>query len=302
MIAVDEALLRTLPLPVHGDDDDKDARGKVVVVGGGREVPGAALLAAVAALRAGAGKLQIAVPAGVAVPLAIAVPESRVISLPETAAGEVAPTALDVLGPTLDRSDAVLVGPGMLDGDAATQLAAGLVAVPGETRFVLDAGALIALARHAHAIRSAGGRVALTPHAGEMARLLECGRGAVEAEPERHALAAAERYGAVVALKGGRTVIALPDGRCWCYRDGRVGLATSGSGDTLAGVVAGLLARGCDPLRAVLWGVYLHGEAGNRLSVAHGSVGFLARELLAEIPGIMASFEPRGARDGAPAP
>lgn len=289
MIEIDAAFLKTLPLPVHGDDDDKDARGKVVIVGGGRAVPGAALLAAVAALRAGAGKLQIAAPACIALPLAMAVPEALVVALPETDAGEVASTAADVLAPKLGHTDGVLIGPGMLDGDSAGRLAATLLDSRGDTRFVLDAGALTALNEHASAVRAASGRVALTPHAGEMARLLHVSREAVVADPERHAHEAAERFGAVVALKGGATVVVAPGGSMWRYASGRVGLATSGSGDTLAGVVAGLLARGCDPARAVIWAVYLHGEAGNRLSARHGPVGFLARELLAEIPSLMAS-------------
>jgi hydroxyethylthiazole kinase-like uncharacterized protein yjeF len=289
VIEIDAALLRTLPLPVHGDDDDKDARGKVVIVGGGRAVPGAALLAAVAALRAGAGKLQIAAPACIAVPLGIAVPEALVVAVPETGEGEIAPGATGVLAPRLGHADAVLIGPGMLDGDSAGRLAATLLRASDDTRFVLDAGALTALSGHASAVRAAAGRVALTPHAGEMARLLDVSREAVVADPERHAREAAERFGAVVALKGGATVVASPGGPAWRYANGRVGLATSGSGDTLAGVVAGLLARGCDPARAVVWAVYLHGEAGNRLSARHGPVGFLARELLAEIPSLMAS-------------
>ena len=94
----------------------------------------------------------------------------------------------------------------------------------------------------------------------------------------------------VVALKGGTTHIAGPDGECWFYESGNVGLATSGSGDTLAGVVTGLVARGASPAQAAVWGVYLHGQAGNRLARSRGPMGFLARELLAEIPGIMAEL------------
>lgn len=288
MIEIDAGYLESSPLPVHDDDDDKDARGKVVIVGGSRSVPGAALLAAVAALRAGAGKLQIAVPESVAVPLAIAVPEALVVALPETADGEIAPSAAEVLAPRLQHSDAVLIGPGMLHGAHAGELAAALLQASRDTRFVLDAGALIGLGEHADAVRAAAGRAVLTPHAGEMARLLGVERNLVAGDPVGHVGRAAMQFQAVVALKGGTTLIAAPDGRRWRYADGRVGLATSGSGDTLAGVVAGLLARGCDAARAITWGVYLHGEAGNRLSERHGSVGFLARELLAEIPGLMA--------------
>lgn len=91
---------------------------------------------------------------------------------------------------------------------------------------------------------------------------------------------------ASITLKGGSTVVAAPDSRSWTYRDGRVGLATSGSGDTLAGIVAGLLARGAQPHEAAVWGVYLHGEAGNRLGRQRGPIGVPARELLAEVPAV----------------
>jgi NAD(P)H-hydrate repair Nnr-like enzyme with NAD(P)H-hydrate dehydratase domain len=109
----------------------------------------------------------------------------------------------------------------------------------------------------------------------------------VEADPVAAARRAAEAFGATVALKGAQTVIAAPDGSVLRYTRGGVGLGTSGSGDVLAGIVVGLLARGADPLRAAAWGVFLHGEAGNALARRHGAVGFLARELAAEVPRIL---------------
>ena len=92
-------------------------------------------------------------------------------------------------------------------------------------------------------------------------------------------------------MKGGCTFIVDPQGRAWSCDRGNVGLATSGSGDTLAGIIAGLVARGAAPAEATVWGVYLHAEAGARLARLRGLVGYLARELLAEIPGIMAAFQ-----------
>jgi ADP-dependent NAD(P)H-hydrate dehydratase len=136
-------------------------------------------------------------------------------------------------------------------------------------------------------MRRQGGRVVVTPHAGEMAGLLGIEREAVAADPLGTAREAAAMLQSVVVLKGPVTSIVVPQGGAWSFSQGGVGLATSGSGDTLAGIVAGLLARGASPLQAALWGVYLHGEAGNRLVRAQGNLGFLARELLAEIPRIM---------------
>jgi NAD(P)H-hydrate repair Nnr-like enzyme with NAD(P)H-hydrate dehydratase domain len=122
-----------------------------------------------------------------------------------------------------------------------------------------------------------------------MARLLECEPEEVEADPLAAARRAAESFGAVAVIKGQYSHIVAPDGRAFRFEGGGVGLATSGSGDALAGIVGGLAARGADPLTAALWGVHLHGEAGRRLAKRIGRIGFLARELLDEVPGLMES-------------
>jgi ADP-dependent NAD(P)H-hydrate dehydratase len=289
---VTPALLRAMPLPRHGDGDDKDARGRVLVIAGSREVPGGALLAGIAALRAGAGKLQLAVPASVAAGLALALPEARVTGLTETPAGEIAAEEAGRLAGRAGASDAVLLGPGMMDGEIAGGLAAGLLArcAEGGVPFVLDAAAMHRLRDCGGIIRGAGlaGRIVVTPHAGEMATLLGTSRDAVLADRLGAARDAAAALGVVVVMKGSGTFVVSPDGRAWCLPAGNVGLATSGSGDTLAGIVAGLLARGATPVEAAVWGVFLHAEAGARLARSLGGIGFLARELLAEIPRIMA--------------
>jgi NAD(P)H-hydrate repair Nnr-like enzyme with NAD(P)H-hydrate dehydratase domain len=127
----------------------------------------------------------------------------------------------------------------------------------------------------------------LTPHAGEMANLLDEPKERVEAQPAACARRAAEQFGAIVALKGAESWIAAPDGSLYHYTGGTVGLATSGSGDTLAGIVAGLAARGAPALHAAIWGAWLHGAAGRLLGRKVGPIGFLARELLDEIPGLL---------------
>ena len=259
---------------------------------GSPEVPGAALLAGVAALRAGAGKLQIATASSIAPHLGLAVPEALVVALPESPEGGIGPVAARLLVPRLARCDAVLIGPGMLDEEAVRDLAAVVLDGADGPTFVLDAGALTRLAEITQPLRRQGGRVVITPHAGEMATLLGVPRTAVLADLLGSAREAASLLQAVVALKGATTYIVSPQGEAWFFDEGNVGLATSGSGDTLAGIIVGLLARGAKPLEAAMWGVYLHGEAGNRLSHIHGHVGFLARELLDAIPRIMADIAP----------
>jgi ADP-dependent NAD(P)H-hydrate dehydratase len=276
-----------LALPRLDDTADKEARGRVLIVGGSTENPGGLLLAAEAAMRAGAGKLQLATANSIAAALAVAVPEARVFAFPAAGTEGVHPKAAGDLAEQADRVDALLIGPGLLDEDAAARLTRGVLKRIGKPAVVLDAGGLAALRDDPRALAHLDGRAVLTPHAGEMAQLLGMERDAVEADPEAAARRAAEAFGAVVALKGPETVIAAPDGSLVRYAGGGVGLATSGSGDVLGGIVAGLLARGADAVRAAAWGVYLHGEAGNALTRRHGTVGFLARELPGEVPRIL---------------
>lgn len=290
MTAIDPAWLRAHPLPIPAADDDKSQRGTVQVVGGCAEVPGAVLLAGEAALRAGAGKLRLATVRSAAFHLAMAMPEALVVALEETAEGTIAPGAAAALLPRLDGCAAVLLGPGM-SGEGARALAAALLdgLDPG-AGIVLDAGAMSNLGAHPEALRRHGGRSVVTPHAGEMASILRIPKDEVSADPLAAARRAADALGAVVAMKGSLTWVVAPGGAALSCDHGLVGLATSGSGDTLAGIVAGLLARGATPVQATAWAVWLHAEAGHRLSRRIGPLGFLARELLAEIPAIMADL------------
>ncbi|MCJ2036577.1 NAD(P)H-hydrate dehydratase [Methylobacterium sp. J-068] len=279
---------RPLPTPQAGSKDD---RGSVLVLGGCAEVPGAVFLAGVAALRAGAGKLKIASVRSVAVAMALAVPEAMVIGLPETEAGAIDPEpAAAHIAAASKRCDAVLLGPGMGTGEGTMALVRAILAARPDIAYVLDAGAICGLAGHVDVVRALERSPVITPHAGEMAQLLGWEREAVEAEPLEAARRAADLTRAVVIMKGAESWIVAPDGACWRYEGGGVGLATSGSGDALAGIVAGILARGADPLTAALWGVYLHGEAGARLASSIGPVGFLAREISGEVPAILSGF------------
>lgn len=293
--AVTEELLRGWPLPRADDDSSKgrgkDVRGSVLVAGGSTEVPGAVLLAGVGALRAGAGKLQIAAPREVAPAIAVAVPEARVLGLPGTDGGDIDPAAADRLADAVAGVPAALLGPGMLDIAAVQGLLRRLLPRVTDTALVLDAGGLSAVSEDRAALHHLGGNAVLTSHPVELSLMLEIEGDEVEGDPLGAARRAAREARAVVALKGAATHIVAPDGAAYRYAEGNIGLATSGSGDTLAGVVAGLLARGAAPLQAAVWGVYLHGEAGNLMAKRMGGLGFLARELLAEIPALMARFD-----------
>lgn len=287
---VDEALLRGWPLPQPDEDSDKEDRGRVLVLAGSREMPGAAILAGTAALRAGAGKLVIATPQSVATLVAAAVPEARVIALPEGSEG--APTlfglpALQAIAPSLA---AVVIGPGMIGPASTMGFVQAVLPLFRNAVVLLDALAMDV----AKAIARFEQPVILTPHAGEMAHLTGGDKQDMQADPQAHACRHAGAWNAVVAHKGATTCIAAPDGRCWTHHAQAPGLATSGSGDVLAGLVAGLAARGCPPEQAAVWGVALHARAGAALARRHGTLGLLARELAAEVPALMDELGPRG--------
>jgi ADP-dependent NAD(P)H-hydrate dehydratase len=282
-----EHLLRSIALPA-AEGDSKDGRGRVLVVAGCTQLPGAVLLAANAAMRVGAGKLQIAVCRDLAIPIGIAIPEAMVVALPQTEDGGISCGCADDLATRAGRSDAVLIGPGMTEGEDGDRLTAALVREAQDAAVILDAGAFGALNADPDLARRRAKPVVITPHAGEMAKLLGKEREAIEADPLAAAHEATDRFGTVTVMKGGSTHIVSPSGEAWCYEGGHVGLATSGSGDTLAGLVVGLLARGGTPEDAALWGVYVHGEAGRRLARRYGGIGFLAREISEQAPCILA--------------
>ncbi|HYD38927.1 MAG TPA: NAD(P)H-hydrate dehydratase [Allosphingosinicella sp.] len=284
---VDRDLLRRFPLPDHPEDGDKEERGRLLVVAGSRELAGAALLAGTGGLRAGAGKLQIATGASIAPLLGVAIPEARVVGCPETEDGCIAADAIATLLEWAGGAQAILAGCGLQHGPPLEELLDALLASGLDKPLVLDAALLGCLAPRAETLRAWRGGAVLLPHSREMARLLECEPGEVEADPLAAARRAAETFGAVTAIKGRFSFIVAPDGRAFRFEGGGIGLATSGSGDALAGIVGGLCARGADPLTAALWGVWLHGEAGRRLAGRFGRVGFLAREIADEVPALM---------------
>lgn len=278
------AALRAMPLPAPGGD--KEQRGRVLIVGGSMRVPGAVLLAGEAALRTGAGKLQIATAASVAPGMALAVPEALVLGLAQNGQGEIV-RGHRALDGAMAACDAAVIGPGMASSATTTAMVR-RAAEQAVCTLVLDAGAL------SRGLRAPIGRpFVLTPHAGEMATLAGDDKAAVEAAPGAYALKFAQKLRSVVIVKGADSFIAGPDGVVWMHRGGASGLGTSGSGDVLAGLIAGFAARGCDALGAALWGVFVHAAAGRQLARRIGPVGFLARELGLEVPGILDRFARR---------
>src|SRR3954463_8299272 len=203
--ALTPAVLRRHPIPGPQAQGDKEERGRVLVVGGSPEVPGAALPAATAALRVGAGKVQLAVPAAIAVPLAVAMPEARVFAMQETPAGGIDPGEAELLVGHARDCRAILAGPGMMDHEAAAALVTALLREARHAPIVLDAAALAGLSQKEE-------RAVITPHPGEMARLLDTEIAEIEADPLASARLAASRFGVIAMLKSARTHIVGRDG------------------------------------------------------------------------------------------
>jgi len=250
-------------------------------------MPGAAMLAATAALRAGAGKLVIATPQSVAMAVAAAVPEARVIALPEGSEGAPTLYGLPALHEVAASLAAVVIGPGMIGPASTIAFVHAVLPLFKKSVVVLDALAMDAVRATARFAQP----VILTPHAGEMAHLTGHDKADLQDEPQAGACRQAAAWNAVVALKGATTCIAAPDGRCWTHHSQAPGLGTSGSGDVLAGVIAGLAARGCTPEQAAVWGVALHARAGQALARQQGTLGYLARELPPQLPAVMQALQ-----------
>jgi hydroxyethylthiazole kinase-like uncharacterized protein yjeF len=285
MSEIDTTWLRANPLPDVDGATDKNARGRVVVAGGSLHVPGALLLTGEAALRAGAGKVRLATVEPTALGLGLRFPEAAVFGLPTNDDGELDAPAGAALGELASDCDALIAGPGMAKEGACRDIVGALLGGPtGDKALLLDAALIAAATNHEQRLRARSDPIVLTPHPGEMAQLMNC-----DASDVSPALAeqAAERFGATIVLKGAESCVACPGQPLLHYSGGGPGLAVSGSGDVLSGVIGGLLARGAPPHIAAAWGVWLHGEAGRRLADRVGPVGFIARELLDLIPHLL---------------
>lgn len=286
---VDRTLLKDLPLPEHGREASKAERGKLLLVAGSLGLPGAAVLSARAALRVGCGTVRVAAPRSVAVAIGAAVPELMVLPLPETDAGTAAEAALSILDGQHEACDAVAIGPGLGSDEETDRLAARFVAAcPLPT--LVDASALLAWGR-AGRPRVDGPRI-LTPHAREMSGLTGLETEEIDSDREGVATRFADEWDSVLVLKGARTLIA--GGGLYVNTAGTPGLGTAGSGDVLAGVIGGLLARGAGPSAAAVWGVHLHALAGEIAAGCRGDDGMMASDVVESLPDALRSL-----RDGA---
>ena len=286
-VLVDPGVLRDWPLPAPGSD--KEERGRLLLVAGSRDTPGAGRLAAEAALRVGAGKVQLVTARSCAPSLAVDAPELMVTGAREDDSGNIEPQEADRILEWTRGSSAVLLGPGFTDTEAAAELV-GRLLPHVESTVVLDALATAYVTGGPERLAALATPVLLTVNPTELAKCLELDETEVETDLARHTTTLARRTGAVV-LCGGPTKFVAHGDDLWRVEAGNAGLGTAGSGDVQAGIVTGLLGRGAEPAQAAVWGAYLHGTAGDRLTESVGPVGYLARELTGELPGLLARLE-----------
>ena len=277
MKTIDIELLKSHPLPDWNDETHKAERGKLLLIGGSRHIPGAAILAARAALRSGCGSVRVAVPQSVALAIGIAVPELMVVPLPETKDGTISVEAMELIDEQIKVCDAIALGPG-LDANSETDDFAREVVETAPLPLLIDAQAISALSSDWKA--AARSRI-LTPHNGEFETLT----GETPGEDrEKMAMEYAKKAGATLALKGHQTIVATPEGDTYLEESGSRALGTAGSGDVLAGIIGSLLAQGLDATRATIWGVHLHAQAGEALTKDGPEDGLLASDFIGQLP------------------
>lgn len=276
------AILPRRPRTAH-----KHSVGRVLILAGSRGLTGAAALASLAAIRAGAGAVILATPEGVHPVLARKLTEAMVKPVPDGGRGCFRSESFEAIGGELEWADVVLAGPGMGMDSSVQGFLEKLSRMRGK-RFLLDADAL----NHIAADHRLGGILKrnsciLTPHAGELARLTERKAHSLESDRIGAAVAFAKKWKTQLVFKGSPTVTAAPDGRAWINSTGNPGMASAGMGDVLAGMMAALWAESGDPITSSWGGAFLHGEAGDRAADRVGERSLIAGDLLSEIPQLL---------------
>lgn len=265
-------------------DAHKGTTGHLLVVAGSAGKTGAAAMTAMAAMRAGAGLVTLAVPESLQAILATRLLEVMTAPLPEDRPGIPAAAAVDAVGRLLPGKQCLAIGPGLGQHPSAGDFVRHLVA-QSKLPIVIDADGLNNLAGHLDILKNLEAPVVLTPHPGEMARLMQTTAAAVQQDRIKCARDLATGCDVHVVLKGAATVIAHPDGRVFINPTGNPGMASGGMGDVLTGIIAGLMTQGLTPRQAAHAGVYLHGAAADVLAESIGPFGFLAGEVMHAIPG-----------------
>jgi hydroxyethylthiazole kinase-like uncharacterized protein yjeF len=259
----------------------KEAYGHVLVIAGSPGKLGSAFMTSRSALRAGAGLVTLALPESLYDPLEISTIELMTASLPETSKGTFSVKAYDQLMTLASDKQVVVLGPGISTHPSTVELVYRLIAalpIP----MIIDADGIDAVAQHPEVLSKAQAPIVLTPHPGEMARLVP--NTLIQNNRIPVTQQTAKKYRSVIALKGARTIIAAPDGCVFINSTGNPGMATAGTGYVLAGIIAGLIAQNVIPIEATKAGVFLNGLAGDIVAEEKGNYGMIASDVIEAIP------------------
>lgn len=284
---VTPAVLRDWALPSPGAD--KDASGRLLVLGGSIRSPGAVLLSGEAALRTGAGKVALATVDAVTAGLAPLFPEAALVPLGTDADGSIDAERADEIVEHAHEAEVLLAGPGLVDPKHAVALLQRVLART-DAAVVLDALGSAFLTERPRALHHLDGRAVLTVNPRELACTAHVADEQVGREPLEVAAQVARDSRVVVVCGGTTKYVVTPGGDAWVVEGGGPGLAASGSGDVQSGILAGLLARGATPAQAAVWAGYVHARCGERLAASVGPVGYLARELPRQVPNVLAEL------------
>jgi hydroxyethylthiazole kinase-like uncharacterized protein yjeF len=270
-------------VPDRRPDTHKGSYGRAAVIGGSEGMTGAVVLAALGSLKSGAGLVRVALPGALNYVIENRVIEAVSVPLGEGTVLEVNERTGEKVKEILGWADAVVLGPGM-GMDAGRMDFTGWVLSNARCPLVLDADALNCLALNMELLKKAAVPVVVTPHPGEMARLTGKSTDQIQADRIKAAAAFSEKWGTVTVLKGANSVIADPQGNIYINTTGNPGMASGGSGDVLAGVIASFIAQGIEPSKAACAAVYIHGRAADLLAGEKGMYGLAASELAERIP------------------
>jgi ADP-dependent NAD(P)H-hydrate dehydratase / NAD(P)H-hydrate epimerase len=277
-------------LPVRPLTAHKYSVGKVCVIAGSRGLTGAALLCSQSAMRSGAGAVLLCTPDSEFSAVAKRTLEVMPVPVASTPEGTFALDAVHELSKKIDWADTVLIGPG-ITGHAETNIVVRGVIVSTRKPVVIDAGGLTALVDRLELLRERKKfPTVLTPHIGEFSRLTSIGATEIELNKVEIARAFTKEHGVIIVLKGAPTIIVAPDGTVCVNATGNPGMATAGSGDVLAGVIAALLAQGNDAFTAACNAVYLHGMAGDVVAREKSQQSLIASDLIEKLPAVFTSI------------
>jgi len=270
-------------IPPRKENTHKGDFGHVFVLGASRGMTGAAYLASQAAIRSGSGLVTCGIPESLSSIMEVKLTEVMTLALPETKIGSLSLSAEKEIVGFSGKADVLALGCG-LSGHKETQRLVRNLLKKVKAPVVLDADGINALAGHGEILKKRKFHTVLTPHAEEMARLLEVNIRVVQRSREKVALDFAKKHNAILVLKGHRSVVVSPKGHKYVNKTGNSGMSTAGTGDVLTGMISSFVGQGIDPYSAAVIGVYLHGLAGDIAAKERGQFSMIAGDLLEKLP------------------